>query len=192
MIRNLFASLLVMLFAFTAQADENGARNFAEKTANEAVSVLGSTQSDDAKMKKLEGLFVKTVDTEWIGRFVMGRYWKEMSPTQQKSYLKTYQDFLVKHYTANFKEYSEGTTFKITRSTPMPNNQFLVSMDIERPSNPQPVKVDYRVRSKGSKYSIIDIVVEGVSLLNTQRSEFSSVVQRDGVDHLIEQLQAKL
>lgn len=187
----LVSLLLTVFFSFAAQADEQGARNFAESTANSAVAVLASNASDSAKMAELEGLFVDSVDTNWIGRFVLGRHWRNLDDSSQKEYLNSYKDFLVKHYTQNFKEYSEGTKFEITHSNEIKKNQYRVSMSINRPTNAQPVKVDYRVRQNGNNYSIIDIVVEGVSLLNTQRSEFSSVIQRKGVDHLIEQLKAK-
>ncbi len=190
--KQLFVSFLAMVMvSFIAHADEDGARNFAESTANKAVSVLASAGSDSVKVTKLEELFVNSVDTNWIARFVMGKYWKDIDAAKQKEYLSNYRDFLVKHYTQNFKEYSEGTQFTITRSNQVKKGQYRVSMNIIRLQG-QPLKVDYRVRDGGSNnYSIIDIVVEGVSLLNTQRSEFSSVIQRKGVDHLIEQLKSK-
>ncbi len=176
--------------AFSAQATEQGARDFSEKIANEAVETLATTQSTASKRKALEQLFTRTVDTNWIGRFVIGKHWKTLSKAQQDEYLVNYKSFLVKHYTSNFQEYAEGTKFAINQSKVLKNSQYMIGMDIER-AGAQAVKVDYRVREKGSKYSIIDIVVEGVSLLNTQRSEFSSVVQRKGVEHLIEQLRSK-
>ncbi len=180
---------LAVAFAFTSvQASEEGARKFALDTANKAVDVLASAKSDSAKLKSLEGLFVKAVNTDWIGRFVIGKHWRDMDAAQQKQYLQNYQAFLVKHYTSNFTEYAEGTEFEVIRSKSLKKDQYMVSMDIKRPSG-APVGVDYRIRKKSGKYGIIDIVVEGVSLLNTQRSEFSSVIQRKGFDHLIEKLQ---
>ena len=190
--KQIFVSFIVMIMvSMTAHADEKGASKFAEATANKAVSVLASNSSDSVKVTELEGLFTNSVDTNWIGRFVLGKHWKSLDEAAQKEYLSAYRGFLVKHYTANFKEYSEGTKFEITRSNKLKKNQYRVSMNINRPNSSQAVKVDYRIRQKNSKYSIIDIVVEGVSLLNTQRSEFSSVIQRNGVDHLIEKLKTK-
>ncbi|MDG1286008.1 MAG: ABC transporter substrate-binding protein [Rickettsiales bacterium] len=182
---------LMIAFAFTAQANEEGARKFALDTANQAVEVLASGTSDSAKLQSLEDLFKAAVNTDWIGRFVVGKHWRNMDATQQKSYLANYKAFLVKHYTSNFTEYAEGTEFEVTRSKVLKKNQYMVSMNIKRPTGGAAVKVDYRMRQKSGKYAIIDIVVEGVSLLNTQRSEFSSVIQRKGFDHLIEQLQPK-
>lgn len=184
---------MVIVFAFSAQASEGSARKFTENTANKAVKVLASNKSDDAKVKSLEKLFVNAVDTGWIGRFVIGKYWRDLSKAQQKDYLSSYKKFLVKYYTANFQEYAEGTKFEVTKTKALKQKgQYIISMNINRPKDPQPVKVDYRVRQKSGKSQIIDIVVEGISLLNTQRSEFASVIQRKGAAHLIDQLKAKL
>ena len=62
--------------------------------------------------------------------------------------------------------------------------------------NSEPVLVDYRVRESkntkgGSGYKIFDVIVEGVSLITTQRSEFASVITNNGIDYLIGQLAAK-
>jgi phospholipid transport system substrate-binding protein len=189
--RHFWAFLLIIAFAFTAVASEKEAGAFAQKTADQAVKILNSQDADASKVTKLENLFKKTVQTEWIGRFVLGKHWRDLSEKQQKDYLKNYKDFLVKQYTTNFTEYANGTSFEIINTRELRKNQYKVSMNIMRPSNPQPIKIDYRVRKKGGSFGIIDIVVEGISLLNTQRSEFSSVIQRKGIAHLIDQLSSK-
>ena len=53
----------------------------------------------------------------------------------------------------------------------------------------KPIVVDFRVRPDGDSFKVIDVVVEGLSMLKTQRDEFSSVIQRNGLDGLINSLQ---
>ena len=53
----------------------------------------------------------------------------------------------------------------------------------------KPIVVDFRVRPTNGTFKLIDVVVEGLSMLKTQRDEFSSVIQRNGVDGLIASLQ---
>lgn len=190
MIRNFLVILMIGLFAATpALANEEGASSFVNDTATKAINVLSSDKSETAKLGDLEALFRSSVDVNWVGQFVMGRNWRSLEDEQKVAYLKNYEKFLIKHYTANFKEYTKGTTFKINQSRPLQRKgQYLVTMSIQQSGAPQPIMVDYRVRESENKYSVIDIVVEGVSLLNTQRAEFSSVVQRKGADYLIKQL----
>lgn len=190
--RFIILSLLsFFLMLSPVQADEQKARDFADSIARDALEILKSEVSEEGKLDGLEKLFVRTVDTEWIARFVIGKHWRGLEEEKQKEYLENYKNFLVAHYTSNFQEYTEGTKFEITRSREIKKNQYMVHMNINRPQDAAPIKVDYRVRQKEGVYRVIDIVVEGVSLLNTQRSEFSAVIQRKGVSHLIAQLKAK-
>ncbi len=65
----------------------------------------------------------------------------------------------------------------------------VVSTRIDRPSGP-PIAAEWRVRATDNRLRIIDVSVEGVSMVVTQRSEFASVIQRNGVEGLIEVLRA--
>lgn len=178
--------------ATTACANEKAAAAYAVSIGNKALTILSAPSADMQKQKQLEQMFTEIVDTDWIARFVLGPSWRKLSDAQKTDYLNTYRHFLVKHYTANFKEYSEGTTFKVTKSRPIGSNkQYLVSMAIVRTTSPQPINIDYRLQQQGESFRAIDIVVEGVSLLATQREEFSSVIQRDGLPHLLKLLKKK-
>ncbi len=183
------ASLL--LFARGGLADEQQAAEYAIDIGNKALAIIADDVEFAAKKAKLAELFVDHVDTNWIGKFVLGRNWRQMSDQQKRDYLRYYRDFLIEQYTSNFQEYAEGTNFKVTKTRPIGSkkNQYVVSMEIER-AGQQPVYVDYRIISKNGRFRVIDIVVEGVSLLATQRSEFGAVVQRKGVDYLIARLKA--
>ncbi len=189
-----FRSLLILgLFAATpALAAEQDAATYTNSIGQKALAILSAKDADAVKQTKLEQMFTEIVDTDWIGRFVIGSNWNKMKPDQQADYLSTYRRFLVKHYTSNFKEYSEGTTFKVMKSRPIgAKDQYLVSMSIKQADNPQPINMDYRLKQTGTEFKVIDIVVEGVSLLATQRSEFASVIQRGGVDKLMTLLKKK-
>lgn len=145
------------------------------------------------KQAKLDKLFSDNVDFPWVGRFVMGRYWREATDAQKKRYLKEYQKFLILHYTSRFTEYTSGD-FKVTGSEDDGDGEFTVSMQIkpgDQSDNGQPILVDYRVRHEGGGFKIFDVIVEGVSMITTQRSEFASVIDKGGIDYLIGQLAAK-
>lgn len=195
-LKNLARVLLVTLFLAAPQAalaSPQAASAYADTIGQRALTILSAKTSEATKQQELEALFVKIVDTDWIAKFVLGANWRRMKPVQQTEYLTTYRRFLVKHYTSNFKEFTEGTSFKVVKSRPIGSSkgQFLVGMQILRPKNPQPVSIDYRLKQEGPGFRVIDILVEGVSLLATQRSEFASVIQRDGLERLLQLLKKK-
>lgn len=186
--------LLVMLVLSVtspqgARADE--ASDFIDGVGKRVVAVLSDKGLDDkAKEAKLQSLFKECVDVDWIGKFVLGKYWRNASEAQQQRYLANYGGFLIKSYTSKFKEYTGSETYKILASKTDDQGRTVVTMELVRPGEAS-VMVDYKLRKEGKDLRVFDIVVEGVSLLTTQRSEFASVVSRKGLDYLIDQLQKR-
>ena len=155
-----------------------------------ALGVLQRDESEAQKLQQLEAMFTGEVDIEWVAKFVLGKYWRTATPEQQQRYTENYRVFLVKHYTGKFTEYT-SETFKVTSGRDDGNGQYTLAMKIIRPGK-EDVNVDYRVRqSEDGRLKIFDIIVEGVSLITTQRSEFASVAGREGIDSLIDRLAKK-
>ena len=110
---------------------------------------------------------------------------------QRDHYLQVYKDYLLARYTSNFADYT-GSKYTITDAKDEGNGQFSVSMQIKAPKQSQDTLAGYRLRANDNgQFKIIDIIIEGVSLITTQRSEFSSVVQQKGMDGLIQAIESK-
>lgn len=176
--------------AFAAPVDD--ASKFVETLGNSAVATLtNKTLTKEDKRTQLETLFHKNVDIAWVGKFVLGRFWKQATDDQKSRYLQQYGVFLTNHYAARFSDYSSGS-FKITGAKDEGNNEFTISMQIQSgEAGGNPVLVDYKIRQTDKNFSIFDIIVEGVSMITTQRSEFASVLANNGMDYLITQLASK-
>lgn len=198
---NLIRSVMLLLvacsataFAAPAQADSTkAASDYIQHLGDQALTIISNkSSSKDQKQKKLESLFSDSVDFKWVARFVMGRYWRQASDAQKTRYVDEYKKFLILHYTSRFIDYTSGT-FKVTDTRQDRDNEYTVSMELksDEKSNDPPVFVDYRVRSEKGSFKIFDVIVEGVSLITTQRSEFASVLSDKGIDYLIERLAAK-
>lgn len=128
-------------------------------------------------------------DMAAISKFVLGRYWRTASEQQRLDFQKLFEDFLVTSYSARFGEY-RGQGFAVAGSD-SDNGAIIVHSKIDMPSS-EDIRVDWRLRPGDDQFDIVDIIVEGVSMAVTQRSEFASVIQsRGGVDGLIEALRAK-
>jgi phospholipid transport system substrate-binding protein len=181
-----FGLAVVMSAPVALAASTEDAKKYASSIGDRVLAVMNSSStSDDKKLSELETLFVKVVDVDWVGRFVLGRHWRSADEKQKSAYLDAYRDFLIKHYTSRFTEYS-GETFVIEQANQRREDEFMVRMNIQRPRGQQPVIVDYMLRAEGEDFKVFDIVVEGVSLINTQRSEFNAAVERQGLDKLTE------
>ncbi len=190
--KRFFAGLFMCLglcVAHPAAAnDSDDAKAFTVDLGHKALAVLSDNSgSKQDKRERLEALFAENVDIDWVGKFVLGRFWKSATDEQKQQYITNYKTFLIKHYTSNLTEYSNAD-FEVTRVVAGDNGASIVSMRIKRPGA-EDFLVDYSIRrSSNGALMVYDIVVEGVSMITTQRSEFSSVVSQKGLDYLIAQL----
>jgi len=191
-VRILLSTLMILsALAFPAFADDAPkAQVFVDKVAGDVLALVKNEALPIADKKaKLNQVFVDVVDVPYVAKFVLGRHWRTAAPAQQDAYLSAYGPFLINNYVARLTKYT-GQTYKITDAR-ADGDAYVVSMHLLDPKGP-PILVDYRVRQDvKTTFKVIDIIVEGVSLLATQRSEFNSVVSAHNLDFLIQALQKK-
>lgn len=198
MLRKYLMPLLLMmsvLFISSAAAASGGgddARQFVDTLGKRVLEVVNGSGDEGQKQAKLKQMFVDNVDIGWMGRFVLGRAWQQTTDDQRTRYQEAYKEYLLTRYTTNFADYT-GSKYTITDVKNTGDGQYVITMQIKSPqnTNEQETVAGYRVRSENGQFRIIDIIVEGVSLITTERSEFSSVVQQKGIDGLISAIQAK-
>lgn len=166
---------------------------FVSDLVNQALKSLDDKQlSEEERARRFRELLDRDFDMPRIGRFVLGRYWNEANDQDKQQFLKLFEEYVVRTYAKRFSEYS-GEAVKITGSRPESEVSTLVQSQILRPSGAPPAKVDWRVRKVESGFKVVDVDVEGVSMVLTQREEFSSVIQRSGgIAGLNKTLQDKL
>ena len=185
--------VIALPFGIGARADDNDAATFINTLGTRAVYILKNKASTtfeqrEAQFKELltEGFHIKT-----ISRFVIGKYWKEATDAQKAAYDDIFVAFITRVYAARFDAYS-GETFEMVETIKDPGGDEWVRTHIKRSGGGQAIVVDYRVRLFDGQYKVIDVVVEGISMLNTHRVEFTSVINKRGIDGLIAELNARL
>lgn len=164
---------------------------FIENNIEQTFKVItDNTSSIDEKNKKLVAIFESIADVEWMARFAIGIQWKSLDPTQQEKYIKAYKEYLLKIYLPKFEK-NHSQDYKILTIEEASPNQYIVHLLITQSPNDPKVKLDYRVKCAASKCYIRDLIVEGVSLVASQRSDFSSLLNEKGFDGLMENLEKK-
>lgn len=158
-----------------------GAENFIDSMATRALEFLGNTtMSQEQKKSSFRNLLNESFDLDTIGRFVLGRHWKTATTQQRSEYLTLFRKMVVEVYAKRFSDY-KGQKFE-TRGHRTDGDKDTVVTSYIVPGDGPEVQVDWRVRYKGGRYQIVDVIVEGVSMSVTQRSDFSAVIQRGGGD----------
>jgi phospholipid transport system substrate-binding protein len=187
-----FAPTLVRSAGAAPSPDE--APTLVKQLSEDAIKLLtGKDVPADERNRRFRQLLTKGFDVPGMGRFVLGRYWRDATEPEHEEYQKLFEDFIVATYAQRFSNY-QGETLQIQGSNPEDGGKTVaVHSQIMRVNPPQPIKVDWRVEQTDQGWRIVDVVVEGVSLAVTQRSEFASVIQRNGgkISALLDTLKQK-
>ena len=194
-LKNLFIVLSFTIFFFISpkQLSAEDPGSYIMNMTKSAIDTLTSSSiTQEQKEKEFGVLFDKNFDVPSISKFVLGKYWKQASLDQKKQFIKAFRNYVVKTYSSRFGEYT-GEKLKLVNFENESNPRiFLVHTVLEREDAPI-IKVDWRIGKKKDRYVILDIVIEGISLAVTQRSEFTAVIdQNEGdINKLISLLKEK-
>jgi len=151
----------------------------------------GETLGYAGRYKELEPVLNETFDFREMARVSAGRYWNEMSDAQKKELVDAFTDYSVATYASRFKSFS-GQKFEVLGEEPGPRNSVRVNNQIVR-SNGEPIRIDYLMRDSGGALKIVDVYLKSsISELATKRSEFGSLLTKDGVEGLIKALKQKV
>jgi phospholipid transport system substrate-binding protein len=183
MTRRVMLTTLSLLLAISsmspgASAAAADASEFMNELWNRAVEVLAKKIPPAERLARFRQLFRADFDGVAIARFVLGRYWRSASEEERQEYLKLFEDYVVYVYGTRISDFN-GETFQV-RGSRTDGNETIVSTDVFSSGANAPIKVDWRLIPENGGFKITDVIIEGISLMVTQRSEFASVIQRHG------------
>jgi phospholipid transport system substrate-binding protein len=180
--RSLLTSLCILLataaWAAPPVVNPADAVAFMNQLWDRAVELLNNKSDPAVRQARFRELFHSDFDSPGIARFVLGRYWRNASEEEQQEFAKLFEEYVVFVYTARLSNFG-GQAFKV-RGSRSDGDGVIVSTDVISPGNGSPLRIDWRLVTDNGVYKINDIIVEGISMMVTQRSEFASVVQRNG------------
>ena len=191
-IKNIFVCLCVLfcISKYSYAIDENAAIKYIEEVGQQAINIL-KTPIEDLKTREL--LFAKMLnnnfDKKLIHRAVLGRASKGASKAELERFGMSFDKHIVKVYASQLGVYS-NQLFIIDKAFKKGKKDTIVSTHIEHETAP-PLRIDWRLRDRGEGIKIIDIAIEGVSLLATKRADFGASIKKGGLHALIIDLETK-
>ena len=188
-----FFFALIFLYPLVSYSDENLASSkvFVEKLGKQVVEKVSNTEITELeRYNNFKKLYLSSFDNYYISRFVLGRYWKTIDKGIQKKFVDSFNNYIVATYAPKFKGW-EGT-FKAVESL-FENNYYNVKMDILNKDGPTLKMMWKMYLNKNKEFKILDVNIDGVSMLVTQRAEFLSVIKNhpNGVNGLIDAMNKK-
>lgn len=167
-----------------------GAIAFAKALTAGATQAL--TDGNASEAQRLENFRVVLADglaLDTIGKFMLGAARKTMTDEQTARYEKIFPPYITKLYAEQFDEIV-GKPLEVIDAKEF-GRDVIVRTQFERKDD-APIMVDWRVRQlKSGEHKAIDIIVSGVSIMLVKREEFSAFIATNGIDALLDRLEAE-
>lgn len=190
----LLASLIFVCSDASAAVNAGKAEQFIKDVTTQGIEeLINSDVSEKERDARFTKLFNQDLDLDFIGKFVLGRYWRTATPQQRSEFIDVYRQLNIKTWSERFNEF-KGKHFEfLGTETSKSEDQIFVNTQVPMQEG-APASVKWRVKDTDGKLRIVDIIIENVSLAQTARSEYTSYIQKspNGIDGLIKDLKAKL
>ena len=177
-----FATLLIIVLLSVSKANSIEADVFVQSTVNRASEALNDKYSTEIKIEKLKEIASDSVDIRGIALYTLGAYRKTISDEQLKEYLILFKQYFLKSFSSRLAEYSNPEIDVVSKKKLNENYTIVFSILVATEQRPE-VKVDWRIYTKNPENLLIrDLIIEGLSLVRTQKEEFASIIQSNDGD----------
>lgn len=142
------------------------------------------------RRNKIGALIREHFDFEEMAKRALARHWGKRTHEEKKKFIPIFSELLVASYTGKIEAYTDE---KITYDKEVIKgngkygivNTTIVTKNVNIP-------IDYKVMIKGSKWWVYDVLIEGVSLISTYRSQYNKIILRESYAKLIQKMKNKL
>ena len=181
-ILNILAILLLTLTPLTAWGVNLSEEEFVAKFANEAITILGSEQiSKNEKNNKFTNLVMSAIDLNLISQFVLSKSWKSATDDQKERYISAFKKYFINSYANKLDQYSGEKI--IVNGSEEAGKYVIVDTNIVREgTDTLKINLKWRLLNKNDDIKIIDLNIEGISLVIAQREEFQSFLSNNNGD----------
>ena len=169
---------------------EAGARAVIAETVEEVLAVLRdkSTPTED-RIRSIEQIVYGRFDLYVMSRLVLARNWKRFSDEQKAEYVEEFKQYLTNSYGSRIERYDQQEV-EIIGEREEPRGDVVIQTKI-RGGEFEGALVDYRLRKQEDGWRVIDVVIEGISMVSNYRDQFKSIVSSGGPELLLEKLKEK-
>lgn len=166
-------------------------------SANLLSDAVNANKSNKETIKLIQNGILPKINFKLITASAMGSHWKEASKEQQDQVIDLFQQLLVNTYATALSKFA-GSSINIASANinDANKNKATVKTTITLPATSdgktKTVAVDYFLAQTKDEWKIYDVKIENISIVVTYRSQFDEIINKDGIDGLISQLQKKV
>jgi phospholipid transport system substrate-binding protein len=167
--------------------DAAGARRLVDAVVGDINRVINSGRSESAMYADFERLFVRYADVPTIARSTLGPEARSASPQQMAAFTDAFAGYMARKYGARFREFIGGQI--VVRDSRPVQSFFEVQASAELRGQ-APFAVTFLVSDRSGQDRFFDLLIEGISLLKTERTEIGAMLdrRRGDIDALVQDL----
>jgi hopanoid biosynthesis associated membrane protein HpnM len=187
--------LLLLACAFPIQADDIQERTPSQVIEHLHETLLSIMKEAEAlryagRHERLAPVLSVSYDLPFLASFTIGRYWKDLDQTQQKTFIEAFRELTIATYASRFDGYS-GERFVTLNEIDESRGRKLVRSKLVK-ANGEEIRFDYLLHRMNGHWQIINVVVDGVSDLALKRAEYGGLMKRNGFSALLGQIKEQI
>tara|TARA_B100000929_G_scaffold136152_1_gene107809 strand:- start:460 stop:1056 length:597 start_codon:yes stop_codon:yes gene_type:complete len=180
---NIFIIFILILAPLNASGtDLKDEEEFVNKFADEAITILSNNEiNENEKNDKFTNLVMSAIDLNLISQFVLSKTWKSATDDQKERYISAFKKYFINSYANKLDQYS-GEKILVTGSEEAGKYVIVDSNIIREGTNTLKINLKWRLLNINGDIKIIDLNIEGISLVIAQREEFQSFLTNNNSD----------
>lgn len=152
-----------------------GARRLIDGAVRDINAVINSGKSEAAMIADFERIFARYADVPTVARSALGPPARSASRSDLNAFTEAFQGYMARKYGKRFREFIGGQV-EVTGTRPV--RSFVEVQSVVRLRGQSPIRVSFMVSDRSGSDRFFDIVIEGISLLQSERTEIGAMLDR--------------
>ncbi|HEY5702528.1 MAG TPA: ABC transporter substrate-binding protein [Gammaproteobacteria bacterium] len=187
----LIISFIFLPLASGLHAGENQAAVSVVDSLHQAlIKAMQTPESFSERYAQLSPVIENTFDTPVIARVILSRYWNDLDETQQSAFIERFDDLSISNYASKFDDFG-GEKFRLLGQQELKKGRLVIKTELVKPDG-EAVRFDYILHEREGKWLIISVIADGVNDLSLKRSEYGTIMENDGFDVLLAEIDKKI
>ncbi|HAM51996.1 MAG TPA: organic solvent tolerance ABC transporter substrate-binding protein [Nitrospiraceae bacterium] len=189
----LLAVCLSFLAVFPLKTSAGEPTDQIKQTVDDVIAILNNKElkkpeKEQERKVKIRATIEKSFDFAEMAKRSLGIYWKERNPNEQKEFVALFSSLLEDTYIRKIERYEDE---KVAYVGEIQEGSYATVKTRIITTRGSEIPVEYKIFKKENKWEVYDIIIEGVSLVNNYRSQFSQIISSSSYEELIKRLKEK-
>lgn len=181
------AGALLLAFSTPVMAQTDPAQIKVQALDNGLLAIMKAKGTEKSRAQSIAPVIDRAFDLPLMTRLAVGPSWTTIASNDQEALVAAFRRMTIAQYAANFDSWS-GESFTIAPEVESRAGDKLVRTTLDAPGK-DAIKISYRLRASGAEWKIIDVFYRNsISQIATRRSDFSSVLAKEGAKGLVAHL----